>query len=1069
VASRASSDVVVRFIGDTGNLEKGLDGLKGRFVGVTSSLQGIAQMGAVVAGLSFFKKAIDEARDAERIGRKTEAVLKSTGQQAGVTADQVSDLAGALSEKVGVDDEVVQSGENVLLTFTKIRNEAGAGNDIFNQTTTAALNMSAAMDQSGDSGASLQENIVRVGKALNDPIKGMTALQKVGVTFTQQQKDQITALVESGNTLEAQKMILRELQTEFGGMAEASADSTDKAVVSWGNFAEAVGMKVMPAVNAVSDWALRTGIPALGNVADTVGDAVTPAFKGLGSAAKGLVDVWQDLPGPVQDGAIALAGWQLVGDRVTGTTGKMSGGLRSLNDDVKTAMGAFDVGPIQGTMMALEERIPTLAKMGAAWRENASAGLALSNTMGGVQGTLLQVSSVAKGTAAVAFSGLKSAASGLMGALGGPWGLALAGAAAGFSFLASRTAEAKARQQEYYGVGKRVAEILNDQGDATRSATKAAVAKELADKGLLTWGQRMGVSTDTLTSAYMGNKDALDSVEGAIRRARAAAEESDSNDSTPGFLAFFSSDINTAVDGVDAFADAYHSAIDGVQEGKAEQEAAAAAAREQDAATFGLAGTTSRAAVSQDNFKAVLAQTGIEYDDNKTGLQNLTDALHNYNTEQISAMDTEEGWHAALYQLTEGVKENKATLDINTEAGRANRDNLEELSAKTKQLYIDNINAGMGVDQATASYNANMQQVYDTARALGFNDAQARALIDTYGKVPPEIITTFSTKGYEAVHSQLHSLSVDQQLAAQGIAITDANRRAYNKQVRDSGYATGGPIFGPGTSTSDSILARVSNNEHVWTSREVDAAGGHGAVKNLRSAALSGKLPGFAQGGAVTLPFVYDLSKTKIPDPAAAAMAIASRTGGGGGGAGVQRWAGLVLEVLKMLGQSAALLPNVLRRMNQESGGNPHAVNLWDSNAKKGQPSQGLMQTIPGTFAAYAGPFRSRGIMDPLANIYAGLNYALHRYGSIQKAMDKPGGYKDGGWLMPGKLGYNETSTPEPILNKPQWNLLGRLIDALEKNSGQPTKVIDVGGIHVTNQPTDVMQQLRFAEMMAGV
>ena len=117
-------------------------------------------------------------------------------------------------------------------------------------------------------------------------------------------------------------------------------------------------------------------------------------------------------------------------------------------------------------------------------------------------------------------------------------------------------------------------------------------------------------------------------------------------------------------------------------------------------------------------------------------------------------------------------------------------------------------------------------------------------------------------------------------------------------------------------------------------------------------------------------------------------------------GGGVERWRSLVLQVLKELGQPASWADTVLRRMNQESGGNPNAINNWDSNAKAGQPSQGLMQTIPGTFNAYAGPYRSRGITDPLANIYAGCNYAIHRYGSLA-GMNRAGGYADGG-VVPG-------------------------------------------------------------------
>jgi SLT domain-containing protein len=128
---------------------------------------------------------------------------------------------------------------------------------------------------------------------------------------------------------------------------------------------------------------------------------------------------------------------------------------------------------------------------------------------------------------------------------------------------------------------------------------------------------------------------------------------------------------------------------------------------------------------------------------------------------------------------------------------------------------------------------------------------------------------------------------------------------------------------------------------------------------------------------------------------------LGSIFGGGGGyaaGGGVARWAGLVQTVLKMLHQPLSWTGLVLRRINQESGGNPKAINLWDINAQRGDPSRGLMQTIGATFAAYAGPFLSRGIYDPLANIYAGLNYAIHRYGSLA-ALGRPGGYARGGLI----------------------------------------------------------------------
>ncbi|WP_327725722.1 phage tail tape measure protein [Streptomyces europaeiscabiei] len=133
------------------------------------------------------------------------------------------------------------------------------------------------------------------------------------------------------------------------------------------------------------------------------------------------------------------------------------------------------------------------------------------------------------------------------------------------------------------------------------------------------------------------------------------------------------------------------------------------------------------------------------------------------------------------------------------------------------------------------------------------------------------------------------------------------------------------------------------------------------------------------------------------------------------GGSGVKRWSNVVLQALKMVGQPASLLPVVLRRMNQESGGNPRAINNWDINAKNGDPSRGLMQTIGATFNAYAGKLRGRGIYDPLANIYASMRYALSRYGSLASAYNRPGGYASGGRPRPGELAWVGEKGPELV------------------------------------------------------
>jgi SLT domain-containing protein/phage-related protein len=143
--------------------------------------------------------------------------------------------------------------------------------------------------------------------------------------------------------------------------------------------------------------------------------------------------------------------------------------------------------------------------------------------------------------------------------------------------------------------------------------------------------------------------------------------------------------------------------------------------------------------------------------------------------------------------------------------------------------------------------------------------------------------------------------------------------------------------------------------------------------------------------------------------------------GGGGnvdiGGSGVKRWRGVVRQALGLVGQPLSYDGITLRRMNQESGGNPTIVNKWDSNWLAGYPSVGLMQVIRPTFQSHAGRFRKTGpfsygvSVNPLANVYASMRYALAAYGSLPRAYNRAGGYALGtdgassGWHWTGELG----------------------------------------------------------------
>jgi phage-related protein len=277
---------------------------------------GAAGVGGAIAVM---KTGFDEAQESAKVMAQTEAVLKSTGQAANVTAKDVTGLAESLSHMSGVDDEAIQSGENLLLTFTRVRNEVGAGNDVFNQATRAALDMSVAM------GTDLQSSALLVGKALNDPIKGMTALGRAGVQLTAEQKDLIKGFVETGDVMSAQKIILGELETQFGGSAKAFGDTLPgelaKAKNSFEEVSGQIVTQMLPAITRMlqgfSDFLvwLQVNWPRFRQTVEEV-------FNAVRNAGQQAVDYYRaNIQPAVQSILAAIQGfWRIFGDTITNVT-----------------------------------------------------------------------------------------------------------------------------------------------------------------------------------------------------------------------------------------------------------------------------------------------------------------------------------------------------------------------------------------------------------------------------------------------------------------------------------------------------------------------------------------------------------------------------------------------------------------------------------------------------------------------------------------------------------------------------------------------------------------------------
>jgi len=226
-----------------GKVSAGARGLAGNIgsglkVAAAVGAGGILALGA--ATVSFVKAAAEN----QKIATQTNAVIQSTGGVAGVTAEQVNKLSASLSSVTPFDDEVIQSAQNVLLTFTAVNR------DIFPRTVELAMDMSQALGQD------LQSSVIQVGKALQDPVKGMVALRRVGVNFSADQEKVVASLVATGQSAKAQAMILDELQREFGGSARAAGETFagKMAILNTqiGNVKEAIGGALLPVITLLA-------------------------------------------------------------------------------------------------------------------------------------------------------------------------------------------------------------------------------------------------------------------------------------------------------------------------------------------------------------------------------------------------------------------------------------------------------------------------------------------------------------------------------------------------------------------------------------------------------------------------------------------------------------------------------------------------------------------------------------------------------------------------------------------------------------------------------------------------
>lgn len=236
-----------KFKSGLSDAEKSLRATQKQFDRIGTSFQDVGAKltaGVTLPFAAFAAKGIAEAKETAAAMAQVNAAIESMGNAAGRSSEQLTAMADKLEmNSLYEADEILRKVTANLLTFGNISGEQ------FDKAQQAVVDLATRMNMD------LQAATILVGKALNDPVKGITALTRAGIQFTTAQKEQIKSMVASGNAAGAQTMILKELQKQYGGAAAAAqnADPYNKLTDAFNQMAEKIGAALLPILPALTD------------------------------------------------------------------------------------------------------------------------------------------------------------------------------------------------------------------------------------------------------------------------------------------------------------------------------------------------------------------------------------------------------------------------------------------------------------------------------------------------------------------------------------------------------------------------------------------------------------------------------------------------------------------------------------------------------------------------------------------------------------------------------------------------------------------------------------------------
>jgi hypothetical protein len=237
---------------------KGIDKAKKEFAQLETVGQKAAfaiRKAAIPAGIAIAaigaagKTALAAGEQVNSANNRVRQINKSMGlfgKETDVVTKRLIKLAEAQARELGISNLTVKATQAKLLTFKNLAQSANTVGGAFDRANKAALDLAAA------GFGSAEGNAVQLGKALEDPIKGLAALARSGINFTEQEKEKIKTLVESNKMLEAQELVLAAIEKQVGGTAEATADDTKKMKEAFDQVKQSIGLGLLPILEKVT-------------------------------------------------------------------------------------------------------------------------------------------------------------------------------------------------------------------------------------------------------------------------------------------------------------------------------------------------------------------------------------------------------------------------------------------------------------------------------------------------------------------------------------------------------------------------------------------------------------------------------------------------------------------------------------------------------------------------------------------------------------------------------------------------------------------------------------------------